>query len=141
MSTNYLRYLGLSAMSGVGWTGIAFLIMGEGRNQDMPVIVFWIVGVISGLLVGMLMERFYRAKSWLPTLLSAPLALWLGAFFYFALLGLYNYHRPMVVVSAAAYACFVLYAYAVLTLVALANGMVLRWVLRWLQHEDEPASI
>ncbi len=141
MLTNHLVYVGLCAMSGIGWTGIEFLILGEGRNQDVPVFVFVIVGAMSGLLVGLLMLPFYRAKSWIPTLLSAPLALWLGVFFNFALFGFYNYHTPAVILSSAAYACIVLFTpYAALMLVALVNGMLLRWILSRLPSKDKPAS-
>ena len=131
-------YLLLSAVSGVGWAGISFIIFGDSLSQSPSIGMLLLMGASSGLLAGCVMSRFYRTNDWVHTLCSAPLALWLGVFFYLAQIGLYNSQNPIVILGAACAACYACFACLIsfsppffpLLLVALVNGLLLRQILR-----------
>ena len=134
LSWRHLRfalYVALSASSGVAWAGLFVLIAGDGRNHDMPIAMVLLMGTASGLVVGLLMRRFYRAEDWRYTIYWSPLALWLGVYFFFLSSGLLNFPGHFeVILGAAIYATYIfLSPFLFLTLFAMINGLLLRVVL------------
>ena len=130
ISGQHLRfaiYVALSAVSGVAWVGT--LLFWAGPNRDTPSVLFFLSGAVSGLLVGLLMNRIYRAEDWRYTIYCAPLALWLGVFLFGALVSLFNGNYLGILGAAAAATLMIFPPYLFLMLFAMINGLLLRWVV------------
>jgi ABC-type Na+ efflux pump permease subunit len=127
----WLTFMAVSLVSGVVWACLMMALFDFGPSvQRMPSIL--LAGAISGLVVGALMNWFYRSPSPIPTVLSTPLAYYLGAFLFMVLDALMRqYTDPKLLIVMAAYALFIFMPPLVLFMpVVWLNGVLLRWILR-----------
>ena len=130
ISGQHLRfaiYVALSAVSGVAWVGTLLFLASS--NRDTPSALLLLSGAGSGLLVGLLMNRLYRAEDWRYTIYYAPLALWLGVFFFGALVSLFSGEYQGILGAAAVAMLMIFPPYLFLALFAMINGLLLRWVV------------
>ena len=132
-------YVLLSAGSGVAWAWLLSLIGGNGRpRQESAVLLQLLFGAISGLIVGVALNWFYRSDDWRHAVYAAPLALWLGAYSFIVQNSLY--HDPgsyLVFLSAALVVTFYLIPFFWLILFSIINGLLLRLVFVCCP-DDEP---
>jgi hypothetical protein len=128
-------YLSLSMLSGVAWGGIFLWIAGWGEGRSAissdTALVF---GAIAGLVVGSVMQYFYRKPDLMITVLTAPLAMWLGMCCFLFLSGVnfsYEHGGPISIFGPMYMAFVALFIPPGLLLIplALVNGLLLRLVL------------
>lgn len=128
-------YVSLSVLSGVAWGGIFLWIAGWGGGHSAissnTALVF---GAIAGVVVGRVMHYFYRKPDLMVTVLTAPLAMWLGMCCFFFLSGVnFSYeHGGSPSILGPMYMAFLAMLIPpglLLIPLALVNGLLLRLVL------------
>lgn len=144
MSQQFIRwsaYLLLSVLSGVAWGGIFLLIAGWGEGSaaiSSGTALFF--GAIAGAVVGSAMQYVYRKPDLRVTVMTAPLALWMGLSCFLFLSGLnfsiehggsVSFLGPMIMAVVALFHPLGL----VLLPLALVNGLLLRLVLTPNKHQ------
>lgn len=117
-----------SLISGMGWAGIALMLFGVAPYTAWHHLL---CGAVSGLLVGWIMNGFYRSSDPTAIALTSPFAYYLGVYFYFVLLSFWRpTFSPNIFLITIPWA---LYAFAppfvALLPLSWLNGVLLRWVL------------
>ncbi len=128
-------YLSLSVVSGVAWANIFLWIAGwGGGSAAISPNTAMVFGAIAGAVVGSVMQYFYRKPDLMVTVLTAPLAMWLGmcCFFFLSTVNHSFEYGGSPSIFGPMYMAFVaLFIPPGLLLIplALVNGLLLRLVL------------
>lgn len=126
----WVAYSVVSLISGSGWACIALMMLGaDPRNGSQA--HHLVSGALSGLLVGWLMNRFYRSPDPTAIILTAPLAYYVAVYFFIVLDALWQPTVSAKILLIAFPWALLAFAPPFVLLLPLSwfNGLLLRWTL------------